>query len=276
MNLGQKSNLSYGHTGLETVKVKKKLGMLRPATVLSSLFSGKEKRNTHSSFFLLTTTLFGTVTPFLIEAIVFSTQLLTDDNSFPNHLSLVLPLLPVSLYPILSSPPPPPYIRTLTHLVSWFTTIYIPREYNQSDFGIDQLLMSMRRVFSCVVGRWCLLWPVHSLGKTLLAFALLHCVVQGQICQSLHVSLEFLLLHSRLLWWKRLLFWVFILEGPVGFHRTIQMHLLQHFWLGHSLGLLWYHMVCLGNEEFILSSLRLDPSNSFLTLVDYEGYSHSF
>ena len=40
----------------------------------------------------------------------------------------------------------------------------------------------MRRVFSCVVGRGCLLWPVHSLGKTLLAFALLHSIFQGQIC----------------------------------------------------------------------------------------------
>ena len=34
--------------------------------------------------------------------------------------------------------------------------------------------MSMCRIFSCVVGRGCLLWPVCSLGKTLLAFALLH------------------------------------------------------------------------------------------------------
>ena len=39
----------------------------------------------------------------------------------------------------------------------------------------------MCRVFSCVVGRVCLLWPVHSLGKTLLAFALLHSVLQNQI-----------------------------------------------------------------------------------------------
>ena len=31
--------------------------------------------------------------------------------------------------------------------------------------------MSMCRVLSCVVGRVCLLWPVCSLGKTLLAFA---------------------------------------------------------------------------------------------------------
>ena len=42
--------------------------------------------------------------------------------------------------------------------------------------------MSMCRVFSCVVGRGCLLWPVPFLGKTLLAFALLHSVFQGQIC----------------------------------------------------------------------------------------------
>ena len=51
-------------------------------------------------------------------------------------------------------------------------------------------------VVSCVVGRGCLLWPVHSLGKTLLAFALLHSVFQGQICLLLQVFLDFLLLHS--------------------------------------------------------------------------------
>ena len=31
------------------------------------------------------------------------------------------------------------------------------KEYNQSDFGVDHLVMSMCRVFSCVVGRGCLL-----------------------------------------------------------------------------------------------------------------------
>ena len=56
--------------------------------------------------------------------------------------------------------------------------------------------MSMYRFFSCVVGRGCLLWPVHSLGKTLLACALLHSVLQGQICLLLQVSLDFLLLQD--------------------------------------------------------------------------------
>ena len=46
---------------------------------------------------------------------------------------------------------------------------------------------------------------------------------------------------------KRTSFWVLVLEGLVGLHRTVQ--LLQHQWLGHRLGLLWCWMVCLGNEQ---------------------------
>ena len=109
--------------------------------------------------------------------------------------------------------------------------------------------MSMCRVFSCVVGRGCLLWPVHSLGKTLLAFALLHSVLQGQTCLLLQVFPDFQLLYSSPLEWKGHLFWVLVLEGLVGLHRTIQLQLLQHFWSGHRLGLLWYWMVCHGNKQ---------------------------
>ena len=53
---------------------------------------------------------------------------------------------------------------------------------------------------SCVVGRECLLWPVCSLDKTLLAFALLH-FVQVQICLLLQISLDFQCFHSHPLWW---------------------------------------------------------------------------
>ena len=50
--------------------------------------------------------------------------------------------------------------------------------------------MSMcSRVFFCVVGRRCLPWSVCSLGKTLLAFAMLHFVLQGQICLLLQYLL---------------------------------------------------------------------------------------
>ena len=109
--------------------------------------------------------------------------------------------------------------------------------------------MSMCRVFSCVVGSGCLLWPVCSLGKTLLAFALLHSVLQGQIC-----------LYSRYLFTsyfcipvpyneKDIFFWVLVLKCLVGLHRTVQLQLLQCYWLGHRLGLPWYWIVCLVNEE---------------------------
>ena len=107
--------------------------------------------------------------------------------------------------------------------------------------------MSMCRVFSCVVGRGCLLQPVRSLGRTLLTFALLHSVLQGQLL--LQVFLDFLLMHSSPLWWKGHLFWVLVLEGLVGLHRTVQLQLLQCYWLGHRLGLLWYWIICLENKQ---------------------------
>ena len=65
----------------------------------------------------------------------------------------------------------------------------------------------------------------------------------------LQVSLDFLPLHSRPLWWKGHLFWMLVLEGLVGLQRTIQLQILQHYWSGHRLELLWYWMFCLRNEQ---------------------------
>ena len=123
------------------------------------------------------------------------------------------------------------------------------------------------RVISCVVGRGCLLWPMHSLDKTLLAFVFLHFVLQSQTCLLLQMSLDFLLLHSSPLWWKRLLIFTLVLEDLVGLHRTVQLQLLRHYQLGHRLGLLWYWMACLGNKQIILSFLRLHPSTAFQILL---------
>ena len=122
------------------------------------------------------------------------------------------------------------------------------KEYNQSDVGVDHLVMSICRVFSCVVGGGCLLWPVHFLGKTLLVFVLLHSAIQGQICLSRLPTFAF---QSSIM--KGHLFWVLVLKGLVGLHRTVQLQLLQHYWLGHRLGLLWYWMVCLlvSDEKFM-------------------------
>ena len=74
--------------------------------------------------------------------------------------------------------------------------------------------MSMCRVFSCVVGRGCLLWPVHFLGKTLLVFALLHSVLQGQMTVSPGISwLPTFAFQSPTM--KRTSFW--------GVRRTVQL-----------------------------------------------------
>ena len=140
--------------------------------------------------------------------------------------------------------------------------------------------MSMCRVFSYFVGRGCLLWPVGSLGKTLLAFALLHSVLWGQICLLFQVFLGircfFLLLHSSHLKWNGHLFWVLVLEGLVGLHRTVQLQLLQSYWLEHRLRLPWYWMICLGNEQRSFcrfwDCIQVCISDSF---VDHDGYSIS-
>ena len=49
---------------------------------------------------------------------------------------------------------------------------------------------------------------------------------------------------------KRTFFWgVLVLKGLVGLHRTIQLQFLQRYSLRDRLGLPWYWMVCLGNEQ---------------------------
>ena len=48
---------------------------------------------------------------------------------------------------------------------------------------------------------------------------------------------------------NRTYFGVLVLEGLVGLHIINQLQLLQHYWSGHRLGLLWYWMVFLGNEQ---------------------------
>ena len=138
--------------------------------------------------------------------------------------------------------------------------------------------MFMCRVFSCVLGRGCLLWSVRPLGKTPLHFALLHFVLRGQTCLFLQVSLDFLLLHSSPLWWKEHHFLMLVLEGLVGLHRTILLQLLWHYWFGHRLGLLWYWMVCLGNEQWSDHSVIFEIAPKYYishSFVDYVGYSIS-
>ena len=137
-------------------------------------------------------------------------------------------------------------------------------------------MRSICRVISCVVGRGCLLWLVYSLSKTLLAFALLHFVLQGQACLLLQESLDFLLLYSTPLWWKAHLFLVLVLEGPVGLHGTIQLQLLQHYWWGIDLDycdIEWFALETKRDHSVICETAsKYCISDS---LVDYDDYSIS-
>ena len=68
---------------------------------------------------------------------------------------------------------------------------------------------------------------MHSLGKTLLAFDLLHFVLQGQFaCYSKYLLTSYFcipVLYNE----KDIFFGVLVLEGLGGLHRTIQLQLLQ-------------------------------------------------
>ena len=57
-----------------------------------------------------------------------------------------------------------------------------------------------------------------SFDKTLLAFALIHFVLQDQTCLLFRVTLDFLL-HSSPLWWKWHLLGVSVLEGVGGLYQ---------------------------------------------------------
>ena len=136
--------------------------------------------------------------------------------------------------------------------------------------------MSIYKVMSCVVEKGCLLWSVHSFGRILLAFALLHFVLQGQTCLLFQVSLDSLLLHSNPLWWIGHLLGALFLGGHLGLHRVDQLQLLQHWCLWHRLGLLWCWMVCPGNERDHSVIFKVVSKYCILdSFVDNEGYSIS-
>ena len=135
--------------------------------------------------------------------------------------------------------------------------------------------MSMCRIFSCVVGRGCLLWLVHSLGKTISLCPVSFCTPRPNLPVTPGIS--WLPVFTFLsLWWKEYLFLVLVLEGHVGLHRTVQLQLLQHYCSGDRLGLLRNWMVCLGNEQ--RSSVAFEIASKYCILgsfVYYDGYSIS-
>ena len=67
-----------------------------------------------------------------------------------------------------------------------------------------------------------------------------------------------------------------VMTGVVGLHRTIQLQLLQHYWLGHSLDycdIEWFALETNRDHSVILEiASKYCILDSF---VDYDGYSMS-
>ena len=73
---------------------------------------------------------------------------------------------------------------------------------------------------------------------------------------------------------NRTSFLVLVPEGLVGLHRTDQLQLLQHQWLGHRLGLCDIEWLALETNRDHSVIFVVAPRYCILdSLVDYEGYS---
>ena len=127
-----------------------------------------------------------------------------------------------------------PYLaaKNIINLISVLTTWWFPR--------VESSLV--------LLGRGCLLWPVHSLCRTISLCPASFCTPRPNLPVTPGVSwLPTFSFQSPIM--KRTSFLGVSLEGSVGLHRAIQFQLFQHYWSGHGLGLPWHWMVCLGNEQ---------------------------
>ena len=116
---------------------------------------------------------------------------------------------------------------------------------------------------------WC------SLGKTLLAFALLFFTPRSNLPITPGISwLPTFAFQSPIM--KRTSFFGVSFKIFVGLHRTIQLQLLQRYLSGHRLGSPWYWMVSMEmNRDH---SVVFETASKYCisdSLVDSDGYSIS-
>ena len=134
--------------------------------------------------------------------------------------------------------------------------------------------MSLCRVFSCVVGRGCLLWPVFSWQNSVSLCPASFCTPRPNLPVTPGVSwLPTFAFQSPIM--KRTSFLGVSSRKSVGLHRTVQLQLLRLFWLGHRLGLPWYWKVSFGNRDH---SVVFEIASKYCILdsfVDCDGYSIS-
>ena len=130
----------------------------------------------------------------------------------------------------------------------------------------------MSRIASCVVSSVCLVWLVHSLGKTLSLCPASFCTTKPNLTVTPVISwLPTFTFQSSIM--KRTSFLSVSSRRSCGVHRTIQLQLLQHYWSGHRLGLLWCGMVRLGNKQRSFCHFEIASRYCLLdSFVDCDGY----
>ena len=136
--------------------------------------------------------------------------------------------------------------------------------------------MSMCRAVSWVVGKECLPWLACSHGKSVSLCPASFCTRRPNLPVIPGTSWLYFCIPIPYDEKDILFFLVLVPEGVVSLHRTGQLQLLQHQWLGHRLGLLWCWMVCPGNAPrsfcHFWGCTQVLISDSF---VDYEDCSIS-
>ena len=143
-------------------------------------------------------------------------------------------------------------------------SIFGCKEYNQSDFVVDHLVMSMCRVFSCVVGKGFCYDQCVLLAKLYQPCSALFCTPRPNLPVTPGVSsLPTFAFQSPIR--KKTSFWVLVLKGLVGLHRAIHFSFFSITGLGVDLnyrGIEWFAQK---RTEIILSFLRFRPSTTFWT-----------
>ena len=135
--------------------------------------------------------------------------------------------------------------------------------------------MSICRIFSCVVGRGCLLWPMCSLGKAVSLCPVSFCTPRPNLPVTPGTSwLPTFVFQSPII--KGHVFWLLVLEGLVGLHRTIQFQLPWHS--GWGIGLDYYDIEWFALETNRNHSVIFEIAPKYCisdSFVDYDGSSIS-
>ena len=75
---------------------------------------------------------------------------------------------------------------------------------------------------------------------------------------------------------KDIFFWVLVLKGLVGLHRTVQLQLLQHYWLGTDLDYCDIEWFALEMNRDHSAVFEIAPKYCIsVSFVDYDGHSIS-